>query len=161
MGVLHDYHCSSHGYFENTEPECLEPSCDGEVMKVFLQAPGVIGDATKHNDRTINQLAMDFQMTNVKSAKSGESQAGYYTRKNKTPQTEVHSENVPREPRPGDAAIWGKGMGALNMKNILAGQAVKSVRGESVGVNPKEVGNLTGPRAASYIGDHQNLKIEK
>ena len=33
------------------------------------------------------------------------------------------------------------------------------IRGEAVGVNPKDAGNLTGPKAASYIADHENLAI--
>ena len=71
------------------------------------------------------------------------------------PQQEV------REPRPGDAAIWGGGFKNLNMKNILSGRAVQSVRGEQVGINPREAGNLTGPKAASYIADHENLSVGK
>jgi hypothetical protein len=161
MGVVHDYKCSVHGYFENNEAKCHVPMCEGEVMLVFLQAPGMIGDKTKSADRSLNQLAMDFNMTNIKSAKSGESQAGYYTRKNTQPTAPVESAPVQREARPGDAAIWGKGLGGLNMKSILSGRAVQSIRGEPVGINPKDAGNLTGPRTASFTADHQGLKIDK
>ena len=100
-------------------------------------------------------------MTNIKSAKEGENQTGYYKRKNTTQDVEVQSQNIPREPRPGDAALWGGGMRGLSMKSILAGNAVRSIKGESVGMNPKDAGNLTGPKAASYIADQDNLKISK
>jgi hypothetical protein len=46
------------------------------------------------------------------------------------------------------------------MKSVLGGQ-FKSVMGESVGINPKEAGNLTGPKPASYVADHENLSIPK
>ena len=160
MAVIHDYKCPEHGYFEAREAVCPEGCTDG-VMLVFLQAPAMISGTTKHNDSTLKKLANDFGMTNIKSAKEGENQTGYYTRKNTTPQAEVQSQNVPREARPGDAALWGGGMRGLNMKSILSGRAVQSIRGESVGMNPREAGNLTGPKAASYIADHDNLKIQK
>jgi hypothetical protein len=46
------------------------------------------------------------------------------------------------------------------MKSVLGGQ-LKSIMGESVGINPKEAGNLTGPKPASYIPDHENLTVPK
>ena len=55
--------------------------------------------------------------------------------------------------------IWG-GDGRYSMGNVLKGGAVRSVAGESVGFNPKDAGNLTGPRTASYTADHENLKIK-
>ena len=101
-------------------------------------------------------------MTNIKSTKAGENQVGFYTRKNKTKEkVEVQTHDIPREPRPGDAAIWGGGMQGLNMKSILSGNAIRSVHGESTGVRLKEMGNLTGPKAASYVADHENLQIKK
>jgi hypothetical protein len=47
------------------------------------------------------------------------------------------------------------------MGNLLKGNMFKSIRGEQVGINPNAAGNLTGPRAASYIADHENLSIPK
>jgi hypothetical protein len=107
---------------------------------------------------------MDFDMTNIKSTREGENQAGYFTRKNKTSKKQLEkeareAEQRPREPRPGDAAIWG-GDSRYSMGNLLKGGAVRSVMGESVGMNPKDAGNLTGPRAASYVADHENLQVK-
>ena len=62
--------------------------------------------------------------------------------------------------RSGDAAIWG-GQGGLNMQNVIKGNMFRSVAGESVGVNPKDAGNLTGPKTASYIADQDNLTLPK
>ena len=138
--------------------------CAEEVAIVYLQPVGMMSDGTKKNDKTIKQLAMDFDMTNIKSTREGENQAGYFTRKNKTSKKQLEkeareAEQRPREPRPGDAAIWG-GDSRYSMGHLLKGGAVRSVMGESVGINPKEAGNLTGPRAASYIADHENLQVK-
>jgi hypothetical protein len=160
--VLHDYHCSEHGYFESRDSKCPMKQCAGEVMMVFLQPPGLVSDKTRRNDKNLKQLAIDFKMSDIKSTREGEHQSGYLSKygpkelNEPTPQPDV-----PRETRPGDNAIWGNGAGNLNMQNILAGKAVQSVRGESVSINPKDVGNLTGPKAASYIADHDNLKLKK
>ncbi len=60
---------------------------------------------------------------------------------------------------PGDSVIWGGGSN-ISMKSVLGGQ-FKSVNGESVGINPKAAGDLQGPRAASYMADHENLQVRK
>jgi len=165
MAVLKDYKCEKHGYFESFEAKCPMKNCDEEVFVVFLQAPGLISDATKSNDKNIKQLSIDFGMTNVKSTREGENQAGFFTRNNKTSKSQLEKEareaaERPREARPGDAAIWG-GDGRYNMKNVMSGRAVRPVADEAVSFNPKAAGNLTGPKAASYIPDHENLTIKK
>ena len=146
-------------------------NCSEEVYVVFLQAPGLLSDSTKKNDKNIKQLAMEFDMTDVKSTREGENQAGFFTRKNKTSKRQLEKEaklaaERPREPRPGDAAIWGGG-GGMDMKSALSGRFNRPVgpqlgkETEVVSVIPKSMGNLTGPKAASYIQDHQNLTIPK
>jgi len=164
MAVLHDYKCPKHGYFESRKALCPMKDCAEEVAIVYLQPVGLVSDNTKKNDKNIKQLAMDFDMTNIKSTREGENQAGYFTRKNKTSKKQLEkeareAEQRPREPRPGDAAIWG-GDSRYSMGNLLKGGAVRSVMGESVGMNPKDAGNLTGPKAASYIADHENLQVK-
>lgn len=167
MGVLHDYVCPKHGLFESMEEKCYRPRCKQQVLKVFLQPPGLLGDNTKKADKNINQLAIDFNMTNIKSTREGESQAGYYTRNNQSTAAAVESASIPREPRPGDAAIWGGQGKGMSMASVLSGKYNKPVgpsigqAPEAAGMNPKDAGNLTGPRAASYIRDHQNLKIDQ
>lgn len=165
MPVLHDYKCPRHGYFESMKAQCPMKDCHEEVFVVYLQPPGLMSDKTKKNDKTIKQLAMDFDMTNVKSAREGENQAGFFTRKNKTSKRQLEKEAAAvaeqnRQPRPGDAAIWG-GDSRYSMSNVLKGGAVRSVAGESVTFNPKDAGNLTGPKTASYIADHEQLKIKQ
>ena len=158
--ILHDYKCPEHGYFEAYAAICPE-GCEEGVMIVHLQAPGFMSDKTKGSDKNLKQLAMDFNMTNIKSTREGDSQAGYYTRKNAEVPKEVAEAQQVQEGRPGDAAIWGGGMKGLNMQSILSGRAVQSIHGEPVGIKPKEAGNLTGPRVASYTADHENLAIKK
>ena len=161
MGVLHDYKCNVHGYFENTEAKCITEGCDQEVFVVFLQAPGLISGATRSSDKTIKQLAIDFDMTNIKSTKPGENQAGYFTRKHTQDPAVVPEPPPQRDARAGDQAIWGGGQNGMNMKSVLAGRYSKPVLNEQVGINPKNVPNLTGPRAASYFKDPDNLQLNK
>ena len=158
MAVMNDYKCDLHGFFEAWEPVCPE-GCVENVKVVFLQPVGMVSDTTKHNDKTLKQLALDFNMTNIKSTREGDSQAGYYTRNNGPTPKDVPP--VPREARPGDAAIWGGAGGKLTMDNILKGNMFRSVAGEQVSVMPNQVGNLTPPRPASYMADQDNLSLDK
>jgi hypothetical protein len=153
MGILRDYHCPTHGYFESFDAQCPMKQCDQEVMIVHLQPVGLKSDKTKHNDKTLSQLAMDFDMTDIKSVREGESQSGYLTRNNKKPP------EAPRESRPGDAVMWGNTGNRWNLDSLVKGNGYQSINGEPVGVNPKDLGNLTAPRTASYIADHDNLQI--
>jgi hypothetical protein len=159
MGVLHDYECPDHGIFEARAPrKCPFKGCKQEITRVFLKAPGYKSERTKGADSTLKKLAMDYGMTNIKSAREGESQAGVY--KHGSPQQQV-SAPPPKEPRPGDAAIWGGGFRGMNLQSVLAGRAVQSIHGEPVGFKPADAGNLTGPKASSYVADHENLQIKK
>lgn len=154
MAVLHDYKCPTHGYFESFEAKCPMKQCAEEVALVFLQPVGLRSDKTKHNDKTLKQLAMDFDMTDIKSVREGESQSGYLTRNNKI------TEEAPRESRPGDAVMWGNTAGGRwQLDSLVKGNGYRSINGEPVGINPKELGNLTAPKTASYIADHDNLQI--
>lgn len=150
--IVKDFKCPTHGYFESDVPVCFAEGCEANVMRVHLRAPSLKSQRTKNIDKTAQNLATDFGMSNIKTAKEGENQAGYYTRNNKQPEQ--------REPRPGDAAIWG-GAGGMSMSSIVKGGMFQSVAGEPVGINPKDTGNLTGPKAASYFMDHENLAIKK
>lgn len=162
MAVLHDYFCSEHGIFEAWEAKCPMKICKGEISQVFLKPVGLKSDKTKSTDKNLQNLALDFGMTDIKSTREGEHQSGYLTRNNKTNEREFQEAAAAmqgKESRPGDSVMWGGG-GNINMNSVLKGQ-FKPVRDETVGVNPKATGNLTGPRAASYIADHENLKINK
>lgn len=161
MAVLHDYFCSVHGIFESMEAKCPMKACQGELSKVFLKPVGLKSDKTKATDKNLKNLASDFKMTDIKSTREGEHQSGYLTRNNTTTEKEVAEAAAAlqqKESRPGDSVLWGGGAG-INMQSVLKGQ-FKPVRDETVGVNPKAAGNLTGPRAGSYIADHENLKIK-
>ena len=57
--------------------------CHEEVMVVFLQAPALMGDRTKAADKNLKQLAIEFDMSDIKTTREGENQSGYLTRKNK------------------------------------------------------------------------------
>jgi len=93
MAVLSDYKCEKHGYFESRKSECPMKGCDSEVYQVFLQAPGYVTSKTKATDKRVKQLAIDFDMSNIKSTREGENQAGYLKRKNKLSPTK----NLPKQ----------------------------------------------------------------
>jgi hypothetical protein len=160
--VLKDYHCTNHGYFEGWEEKCPIKGCSGAVSVVFLQPVSLKSDKTKRSDKTLEGLAQQFDMTDIKSTREGEHQSGYIKRKNKqtAKQAEMELEAAAqRQPRPGDAALWGSA-GGMSLKSVVGGQ-FRPVADEAVSVLPQSVGNLTGPKTASYIADHENLQVKK
>ena len=156
--------------------------CTSDVHMVILQAPSLISAKTKFTDKSTKQLAMEFDMSDIKTTREGENQAGYLTRKNKFTEKEyaeaekyatrkkgVNKDNLkqapqqpPQESRAGDAAIWGGGFQGLNMQSLLAGRGVQSIKGESVGLTPSQAGINSGPRVdpKSTMRDPDNLKIK-
>lgn len=168
MAVLKDYCCPKHGEFEAWEAQCPMKNCEADVYVLFKKAPGLKSDRTKNTDKTVNQLAMDFQMTDIKSTREGDNQAGFFTRNNTTSPAELAKQEAEaqRQPRMGDAAIWG-GAGGMNMESVIKGNMFRPVgpqlgkEAETVSLNPKVSANLTGPRAASYYADQDNLTIPK
>ena len=168
MAVLKDYFCTQHGIFESREEKCPCKPCTGDVSVVFIKPVGIKSEKTKRTEKTVENLALDFGMTDIKTTREGEHQVGYKKRNNKltdkqfaeaTAAMEHNNKMQQKEQRPGDSVIWGGG-GSISMKSIMGGQ-FKSVNGESVGINPKAAGNLTGPAPASYIADHENLTVKK
>ena len=139
MSVTHDYKCPAHGFFESKEPVC--PHGCTEVSMVFLQPPGTMSDRTKGSDKTVRQLAMDFNMSDVKSVREGEAQPPRFA--NKKPDNPF----APRWGSPGD-------LSGFNL-NPVAGETVSGIWAL------KQDAKLSGPKVGSYIADHQNLQIKK
>ena len=132
MGVLKDYHCTKHGIFESMEAKCPMKHCDGELSVVFLKAVALKSDKTKATDKNLKQLAMDFDMTDIKSTKAGEHQSGYLKRKNKLSDKEfekagdamMHNQKMQEEQivqQRMNGAMWGNG-GNINLKSVMGGQ---------------------------------------
>lgn len=168
MAILRDYYCESHGVFEAWEPECPMKHCKATISVIHLKPVGTKSAKTTKTDKTLEGLAKDFGMTDIKSTKEGEHQTGYFKRNNTltdkefaeaTEAMQANESQRQKEGRAGDAAIWGGG-GNISMKSVIGGQ-FKSLAGEPVGINPRETGNLTGPKPASYINDHENLTVPK
>ena len=182
MAVLNDYKCPKHGYFESKKAVCPMKDCHEEVLLVFLQAPNMVSAKTRFTDKSTKQLAIEFGMSNIKTAREGENQAGYLTRNNKftekeyadaekfatrkkgnkdkimpTPQIEA-----PREARAGDNAQWG-GFQGITMQSLLSGRSIQSIKGEAVGLTPAQAGIKSGPRTdqSSTMRDPDNLQIKK
>jgi len=168
MGILRDYYCTNHGIFEAWEPQCPMKLCKGEISVVHLKPVGTRSPKTSATDKNLKQLAIEYDMTDIKSTKEGEHQTGYMKRKNKlsdkefaqaTEAMQAQNQQQQKTARPGDSVLWGNG-GNISMKSVLGGQ-FKSVAGESVGINPKAAGDLQGPRAASYMADPDNLQVKR
>lgn len=165
MAVLKDYCCPTHGEFEAWEPKCPMKKCESDVYVLFKKAPGLKSDKTKATDKNLKGLAKDFDMTDIKSTREGEHQSGYLKRKNKLSDkqfaqaTEAMQATQQQGPRPGDQVMWGNA-GAINMKSVMGGK-YQPVRDETVGINPKASGNLTGPRASVIMNDHENLQVKQ
>ena len=168
MAILRDYYCTNHGIFEAWEPDCPMKLCKGEISVVHLKPVGTRSPKTSATDNNLKQLAIEYDMTDIKSTKAGEHQSGYMKRKNKlsdkqfaeaTDAMQAQNQQQQKQTRPGDSVIWGSG-GNINMKSVMGGQ-FKSVNGESVGINPRAAGDLQGPRAASYMADPDNLQVKK
>ena len=128
---------------------------------LFRSAP-TMRDSTKtgrsrRNDNNLKQLAVDFGMTDIKSVKEGEAQPGYLTRNNAKVSKQEEEMAIQAKL---NGVMWGEA-GKYSMANMLSGAAVQSVHGEKVGFNPKDANITSGPRAASYIADHENLKLDK
>ena len=168
MAILRDYYCTNQGIFEAWEAECPMKHCKGEISVVHLKPVAMKSDKTKSTDKNLKQLAIDYDMTDIKSTREGEHQTGYMKRKNKltdkqfaeaTEAMQAQNQQAQQQTRPGSGVLWGNG-GNISMKSVLGGQ-FKSVAGESVGINPKAAGDLQGPRAASYVADHENLQVKR
>ena len=168
MAILRDYYCTNHGIFEAWEPDCPMKLCKGEISVVHLKPVGTRSPKTSATDKNLKQLAIEYDMTDIKSTKAGEHQTGYMKRKNKltdkqfaeaTDAIQSQNQQQQKQTRPGDSVIWGGG-GNINMKSVMGGQ-FKSVNGESVGINPKAAGDLQGPRTASYMADPDNLQVKR
>jgi len=168
MAILRDYHCTNHGIFEAWEPDCPMKLCKGDISVVHLKPVGTRSPKTSATDKNLKQLAIEYDMTDIKSTKAGEHQTGYMKRKNKlsdkqfaeaTDAIQSQNQQQQKQARPGDSVIWGGG-GNISMKSVMGGQ-FKSVNGESVGINPKAAGDLQGPRTASYMADPDNLQVKQ
>jgi hypothetical protein len=142
--------------------------CKGEISVVHLKPVGTRSPKTSATDKNLKQLAIEYDMTDIKSTKAGEHQTGYMKRKNKltdkqfaeaTDAIQSQNQQQQKQARPGDSVIWGSG-GNISMKSVMGGQ-FKSVNGESVGINPKAAGDLQGPRTASYMADPDNLQVKR
>ena len=168
MAILRDYYCTNHGIFEAWEPDCPMKLCKGEISVVHLKPVGTRSPKTSATDKNLKQLAIEYDMTDIKSTKAGEHQIGYMKRKNKlsdkqfaeaTDAIQSQNQQQQKQTRTGDSVIWGSG-GNISMKSVMGGQ-FKSVNGESVGINPKAAGDLQGPRTASYMADPDNLQVKR
>jgi len=170
MSVLKDYMCTEHGVFEAWEPKCPMKFCKGELSVIFLKPVGMKSEKTKSNDRNLKQLALEFDMTDIKSTKAGEHQTGYMKRKNKLSDKEfaqageamaqnqkMQEEQIVQQRLSG--AMWGNG-GNISLGSVMKGQ-FKPVKDETVSMLPSQVANFSKPVAGQgTLVDHENLQVK-
>jgi len=160
MAILRDFCCPEHGVFESFEetPDCPMKQCQYVPQRVFLKAPGIKSEGTKKIERTQKSLALDFGMSDIKSTREGEHQTGFLKKGTDTRAMEQAAAEMQgrREPRPGDAVLWGGG-GRFSMGQALAGQLARPVRDERVGVSTQ--GALPQVKPSVVLNDHENLKL--
>lgn len=70
MAVLKEFKCFAHGFFEGFEARC--PKGCTTVQQVFLTPVGTRSDKTKSADANLRQIALDFGLSNMASARQGE-----------------------------------------------------------------------------------------
>lgn len=141
--VTKEWRCSIHGFFEATVPQCPH-DCDGDIMQVFLTPVAVKSDKTKNADKNLGQLATDFKMTDIKSVREGEAQPRRFP-----------DQQIAQPSQNPYGVQWGSpgSIGNYNLNPMRGEQTngLAAVRNNGV--------QLTTPKPASYIADHQNLKI--
>lgn len=150
MAILKRFVCSKHGEFDAWADDairCPAARCRCKPREM-VSAPAVHRGATASKDKTLNQLAMDFNMTNLKSAREGEAQSGYLTRNNAP---------VPKEARPGDAVMWGGG-GKFALDSMVKGNGIKSIAGEPTSAT---LGGAPKLQPSWVMKDHENLQIKR
>lgn len=143
MAVYHDYKCPAHGFFEGVEPICPQ-GCTADVQMVFLQPVGLKSDRTKHADSTLKELAKDYGMTDIKSAREGDHQ-----------DHALLGNKQAAQPQNPFAVQW-------SSPKALANYNLHSIQGETVGglSAVKESGiALRNPRPSVVTHDHENLKL--
>jgi hypothetical protein len=107
-------------------------------MLSFCKPISVKSEGTKHNDRTLNQLALDFKMGDIKPTREGEAQPPRFAKPN--------NPFAPRWGSPGE-------LGQYNLRPV-ADESVSGIQAVKGAGAP-----LSGPKVGSYIADHENLKI--
>lgn len=70
MPVLKEWKCKAHGFFESFEKRC--PKGCTTVEQAFLTPVGTRSDRTKSADANLRQIALDFGLSNMASAREGE-----------------------------------------------------------------------------------------
>ena len=142
--VVKEWKCDEHGYFEGKEGICPNGCTEG-INQVFLTPVAYKSDRSKGIDKTSRQLAMDFNMSDIKTVGEGERQPPRF-----------QQPKQPDRPHMQNGVMWAN-------PTSVGQYGIRSVAGESVNglAALRESGaQLTKPRAASYIADHENLKIK-
>lgn len=68
MGIVHEFRCFGHGLFESEDAVC--PHGCTAVEKVFITPRGIMSGRGAAIDRTFNQLANDFNLSDMNTNKS-------------------------------------------------------------------------------------------
>ena len=122
MAVIKEWECKAHGYFDSSEAVCPHGCPEQFVERVFLTAPGIKSQGTSRSDAMLNTLAKDYNMSDIRNGKNGESVA---------------------DSTPGFRTQWqslGKNFDVRGL-GVQPGNALEGLKG-----------SMTGPKPGSILG---------
>jgi len=96
MGVLKEFICMAHGSFEAFEPHCPH-GCKGTMIEREFRTAPMYPQRMTGIDRTLDNLAKDFNMTDMRHNSDGSLKASYGQEMNAIGKDGMTS------------AMWGKG----------------------------------------------------
>jgi hypothetical protein len=73
MPVMKEWLCAAHGEFENASGRCPHGCSKRFVVQEFRTAPAIRHGTTRNADKLVGTLAKDFGLSDVASAREGES----------------------------------------------------------------------------------------
>lgn len=74
MAIIKEWFCAEHGEFEASHPICPALGCDSsDVIQEHRTPPAIMSDTTKRTDAGLRKTADSYGLSNLRSAKEGES----------------------------------------------------------------------------------------
>jgi hypothetical protein len=156
---LHDYRCLAHGVFESFDGKC--PSgCDASLVeKVFLKPAGFHTARTVNIDKTLDQLALDFNMTDMNNQNGTSAAARPDPKKIKERQEQLDRmthENNQLMGKLGDTAqAWGQIPGG----NSGVNQALAQARAVGDNALAPILPSLTAPKPKVVARHDAEIKV--
>jgi hypothetical protein len=150
---LHDYRCLAHGVFESFDGKCPSGCDDSLVQKVFLKPAGFHSARTVNIDKTLDQLALDFNMTDMNNQNGTSAAARPDPKKIKERQEQLDRMTYESNQLMGKLGDTTQAWGQIPNGNTGVQQAMAQVKAVGDNALAPLLPSLTGPKAnvvASY-----------